>query len=258
MAKQTCAICGAEINLIQQQKLTDGNFICRKNCKSIGMKQFDYMHADLPTVLAHHDQVTKGTKIFNQYFVPRMKSKDKSQKVERFGDVYVAPDIGLMALAKTDYKYFIFCKYYPKAVVYRIADLKDYDEEIIETKGSDGKVTKDNVMRFIFANTQGLYTFTTKVGNSKSDEACVKYFNKLFGIQKTIGNIGNTWKNQINAIGAMGKAIGEAVKSGGEATEDVVNAAGDAADMMNVAIYGDRTALIAAADKTLAEFEAQG
>lgn len=254
MAKQTCAICGAEINLIQQQKLADGSYICRKNCKSVGMKQFDYVHADLPSVLAHHDQVNKGTKIFNQYFVPRMKTK----QVERFGDVYVAPDIGLMALAKTDYKFFIFGKYYPKAVVYRIADLKDYDEEMIETKTSDGKIQKDNVMRFFFANTAGLYTFTTKVGNTKSDEACVKYFNKLFGIQKTIGNMGNTWKNQISAIGAMGKAIGEAVKSGGEATENVVSAAGDAADMLNVAIYGDRSALIAAADQTLAEFEAQG
>ena len=252
MAKQTCAICGAEINLVQQQKLADGSFICRKNCKKIGMSQFDYVHADLPSVIAHNEQVTRGTKIFDKYFVPRIKSKD----VKRFGDVYVAEDIGLMALAKTEYKYFIFGKYYPKAVVYRIADLRDYDEEIVETKDSSGKVNKENVMRFIFADTPGLYTFTTKVGNTKSDEACVKYFSKLFGIQKTIGNIGNTWKNQINAIGAMGKALGEAIKSGGEATESVVDAAGDAADMMNVAIYGDRTALREAADKTLAEFDA--
>lgn len=26
-----CAICGAEINLVQTQKLADGNCICRKN-----------------------------------------------------------------------------------------------------------------------------------------------------------------------------------------------------------------------------------
>lgn len=32
MANQ-CAICGADINLIQTQKLSDGNCICRKNCR---------------------------------------------------------------------------------------------------------------------------------------------------------------------------------------------------------------------------------
>lgn len=30
-----CAICGAEINLIQTQKLADGNCICRKNILTV-------------------------------------------------------------------------------------------------------------------------------------------------------------------------------------------------------------------------------
>lgn len=33
-----CAICGADINLIQTQKLSDGNCICRKNCRKKGFK----------------------------------------------------------------------------------------------------------------------------------------------------------------------------------------------------------------------------
>ena len=37
MANQ-CAICGADINLIQTQKLSDGNCICRKNCRKKGFK----------------------------------------------------------------------------------------------------------------------------------------------------------------------------------------------------------------------------
>ena len=32
-----CAICGADINLIQTQKLSDGNCICRKNCHRCGL-----------------------------------------------------------------------------------------------------------------------------------------------------------------------------------------------------------------------------
>ena len=75
---QKCAICGAEINVFQSQKLADGNFICRKNCRKIGMKVFDYVHADLPTVLAHNKQVEEGTRIFNELFLPRKKAKDKT------------------------------------------------------------------------------------------------------------------------------------------------------------------------------------
>ena len=40
MANQ-CAICGADINLIQTQKLSDGNCICRKNCRKKGFKVYD-------------------------------------------------------------------------------------------------------------------------------------------------------------------------------------------------------------------------
>ena len=33
-----CAICGADINLIQTQRLADGSCICRKNCRQKGFK----------------------------------------------------------------------------------------------------------------------------------------------------------------------------------------------------------------------------
>jgi len=41
MAKHNCVICGAEIGMIAAQKLTDGNYICRKNCRSKLFKVFD-------------------------------------------------------------------------------------------------------------------------------------------------------------------------------------------------------------------------
>ena len=40
MAKHTCAICGAEVNLMSGQKLADGNYICRKNCGKKCFKVF--------------------------------------------------------------------------------------------------------------------------------------------------------------------------------------------------------------------------
>ena len=73
-----CAICGAEINLIQTQKLADGNCICRKNCRSKGMKAFDYVHANLPSVQSHLEQVERGTKLWEYFFVPRLKTKNKA------------------------------------------------------------------------------------------------------------------------------------------------------------------------------------
>lgn len=64
MANQ-CAICGADINLIQTQKLSDGNCICRKNCRKKGFKVYDYVHSNLPSVKAHLAQVERGTKLWD-------------------------------------------------------------------------------------------------------------------------------------------------------------------------------------------------
>ena len=124
-----CGICGADINLMQTQKLADGNCICRKNCRSRGFKVYDYVHGNLPGVKAHLAQVERGTKLWEHYFVPRLKTKDKNQKLTRFGaHLYVAEDIGLVAFTQVDYKILIFGKT-TRACVYRIADLRNYKYE---------------------------------------------------------------------------------------------------------------------------------
>ena len=63
-----CAICGADINLIQTQRLADGSCICRKNCRQKGFKVYDYVHGNLPGVKAHLAQVERGTKLWDHYF----------------------------------------------------------------------------------------------------------------------------------------------------------------------------------------------
>ena len=45
MSKKKCEICGVEVNLFQQQKLSDGNYICPKTCRAKGFKDMDYVHA---------------------------------------------------------------------------------------------------------------------------------------------------------------------------------------------------------------------
>ena len=245
---QKCAICGAEINVFQSQKLTDGNYICRKTCKKLGMKEFDYVHADLPAVLAHNEQVKEGAKIFNELFLPRMDAKEKDKKLVKYGHVYVAPDLGLTALAEPEYKFFIFGKHWPRACVYRTGDLYRYDVKK-ETKVVDGKEQTETFIEYEFANTPGMFTFRDKVTNG---DAVVKYFNSVFGIEKTLRNVGNTWKNQINAI----KTGVEAVKAAANEADDAQDKAADAFNALNVMQYGDRTEINAKADAALAPYRA--
>lgn len=244
-----CAICGAEINVFQTQKLADGNSICRKTCRAKGFRTFDYVHGTLPQVKAHLAQVERGTKLWEHYFVPKMKEKNKAKKLRRFAsNLYVAGDLGLLAFTQVDYKFFIFGKS-TRACVYRIADLIGYNMEEIEVKTSNGTERK-TVMRLSFTKTEGMYDFTISISNGKEFESISKYFDTLFGIQKTLGNAVNNWKSQTAAIKSVASGI-KAVVSGAENVEEK---AVDAAEALDIAIYGDRTELIRRADAALAAF----
>ena len=83
-----CGICGADINLMQTQKLADGNCICRKNCRSRGFKVYDYVHGNLPGVKAHLAQVARGTKLWEHYFVPRLKTKYNNEVKQQLQDKF--------------------------------------------------------------------------------------------------------------------------------------------------------------------------
>ena len=100
MAKHTCAICGAEVGLMSEQKLADGNYICRKVCSKKTFKIFDKVEATLGDVTAHIEQIEKGTKIWEAIFVPLMKNElgsdaktDGANYAVRYGkDLYIFYD----------------------------------------------------------------------------------------------------------------------------------------------------------------------
>ena len=248
MAKHNCAICGAEVGLISEQKLADGNFICRKVCVKKCMKIFNKVEATLDSVNSHIEQVEYGTKVWNQIFVPLTKTKVKEEKMKRFGkngELYVSPSTGLIALTENRYKIFIFGKS-TIACVYRLADLYGYDYDSETVKNSDGKEETKHYCVLMFNNTPGLYEVRMEIRTGEY-ESMEKYFNTLFGIQKTLGNIKNTWKQQINAAKAVAGAV-KAVKDG-TVDEAVAENTIDALDTMQ---YGDRTEWIAKADAALA------
>ncbi|MBR6725381.1 MAG: DUF4428 domain-containing protein [Clostridia bacterium] len=252
MAKHTCAICGAELNLLTEQKLADGNYICRKVCSKRCLKYFDKVSATLDSVKSHIEQVEYGTKVFNQIFLPLQKTKNKEEKLKRIGttpEIVVSESTGLIALVENRYKIFIFGKT-QHACVYRIADLYGYDYEYETVKNSDGKEETKHYCRLLFHNVAGLYEFRIGVAGEKAYNSVAKYFDTLFGIQKTLGNIGNTFKKQMNAIKAVAGAI-NAVKEG-NVDETVAEETVEALDVMQ---YGDRTRWIEKADAALASVQ---
>lgn len=253
MAKHNCAICGAEIGLMSEQKLVDGNFICRKVCSKQTFKIFDKVNATLGDVTAHIEQVEKGTRIWNELLLPLKKTKDKTQKLKCLGTggplLYVSPSTGLVALVETNYKFFLFGKT-QRACVYRLADLVQYDYEEETVKGSDGKTETKEYCAMMFKDTVGMYGFRLGVGNSKSYESMAKYFDTLFGIQKTLGNSFKNAKRQMNAI----KAFAGAVKAAKDGTLDETQAAATVG-ALDASVYGDRTEWIKKADGALAPYQ---
>ena len=252
MAKHNCAICGAEVGLVSEQKLADGNYICRKICAKKCLKIFNKVEATLDSVNAHIEQVEYGTKVWDQIFVPLTKTKKKEEKMKRFGkygELYVSPSTGLVALTENRYKFFIFGKS-TLACVYRLADLYGYDYESEEIKNSEGKMETRHYCVLLFHNTPGMYMVRLELRTSYEYEAMTKYFDTQFGIQKTLGNIKNTWKNQINAAKAAVEAV-KAIKDG-SVDESIAENTIDAFDTMQ---YGDRTEWIQKADAALASVQ---
>lgn len=238
-----CAVCGTPVNLLQGQKLADGNYLCRKVCCKKALKYFDFAHSTLPEYQAHVEQVEKGTKIWDQLFAPKFGKLES-----KFEPVYVAPDLGLMALVETRYKFLGFGAT-RSACIYRIDELVGYETEE-ETSTVDGKKETKYFVHYSFRNDSGMADFRIEYPRKSLCDSVEIYFNNLFGIQKTLGNSLNNWRRQKNAI----KGIASAVSAAAKGSDDAM-AKGDAAiGALDAAVYGDRSGLKAKADAALAPF----
>ena len=253
MAKHNCAICGAEVGLMSGQKLADGNYICRKECSKKTFKVFDKVAATLGDVTAHIEQIEKGTKIWEDIFVPLQKTKNKEEKLRQiYGlkDVlgYVSPSTGLFALVENRYKFMFFGKT-SLACVYRLADLYGYEYECETEKDAEGKEIKKHYCVFLFRNTSGMYAPRIEIGGTNDHHQIEKYFDELFGIQKTLRNSVNNAKRQLDAI----KGAAAIVKGAVNGTLDEEQAT-EAAGSVDAYFMGDRSEWIAKADAALAPY----
>lgn len=254
MAKHNCAICGAEVGLLSEQKLADGNYICRKVCSKKCFKIFDRVAASLKDVTEHIAQIEQGTKAWEQIFVPLQKTKEKEEKLRqlygvRDGLIYVSPSTGLMAFLENRYTFFVFGKS-TFACVYRLADLVSYVYENEKHTNSEGKEEVKHFCRFGFDNTEGMSNFRVEVGTANDFTNIEEYFNELFGIQKTKENVFNNIHRQIDAV----KAAAQAAKGIKNDTLDEEQAE-DIIGTMKAAVLGDRTQWAAKADAALSKIK---
>lgn len=174
----TCAICGATINVLQSQKLMDGNYICTKGCRAKGLKYYDYVHSDLDNVKDHIHQTEVGTQIWQDLMEPLKKTRDKNQKMQSFGPIYIAPSLGLVAVIEARGGLFNTKIY---ACVYRLENLQIYKTENMpaRTSGSD----KDKkCVHLGFVHTKGLNDVYIPFDDETRCHQCVDYLNKLFGL----------------------------------------------------------------------------
>ena len=251
MAKHNCAICGAEIGLMSEQKLADGNYICRKVCSKKCFKVFDRVAATLTDVTDHIEQIEFGTKVWNQIFVPLKKTKVKEEKLRQVTGlsgliVYVSPSTGLIAFVENRYKFMFFGKS-TYACVYRLADLVSYTHEEEKKTNSEGQEEVRHFMRFGFKNTKGMSNFRLGVSSLGQFSNNEQYFDKLFGIEASMRSGFAKGMRQVDAA----KAAFAAVKAAKDGTLDEAQAA-ETMQTLEAIELGDRTEWIAKADAALA------
>ena len=85
-------------------------------------------------------------------------------------------------------------------------------------------------------------------GKSSYRKRIEKYFNKLFGIQKTLGNLAERTKNQFSAV----KATAGMLKAAASGRENLAEKAKEAEAALDRSAYGDRSAWIEKAQAALA------
>ena len=179
--------------------------------------------------------------------------KEKTMAAFRNGikTVIIPADNGkdLEEIDLSRYKFIVFGKS-ELACVYRIADLVKYDYETEEVKNSEGKTETKHYCSMAFKDTVGLHSFRISISGQKSYEEIEKYFDTLFGIQKTLGNSFANAKRQLDAI----KSVASTVKAAAAGTLDEAQAA-DTIGAVEAYVQGDRTELIAKADAALEAFK---
>ncbi len=245
MAKKNCEICNAEIGLIKQIKLADGNFICR-DCLKKAISYFNHMEKTLYDYKDHMKQLDDGKKLYEAYFA-------KNKKVEKTGNGHILIDPQTALICFTEMKgQILFWGGTRYSMVFRLADIDRYEDEVIYEKGSDGKNVEKHAVHFFFRNTPGLYDFKMKTDGGWA-RVIENEINKALGL-KGLKGIKTGWKKGMEDIKTATAVAGNikniiANKDGGE--EAIAEDAKQAIDSINDSFYNGRQELCEKADAAI-------
>ena len=183
MTKHRCAICGAEVGLLQQIKLRDNHFVCGR-CAARTHPLFTPVNVKTLLMFQEHlKQLEAGKVLYETLFVPRKRGADNSMKLKSLSaGMEVAEDIGLFSITRKRGG-FLFWSGTPYYMVFCLADLFKYDYSSETKTGSDGKTEIKHYINFSFRNTPGLDAVKVNVVNERTYTLAAKYFNECFGIQ---------------------------------------------------------------------------
>ena len=252
MSKQTCSQCNAEVGLLQQVKMRDGNYLCRACANNTHPLFAPASERSLAVYEAHLKQLEQGKILYEKLFIPRKKPADKSMKLKKLGGgMIVAKDIGLLAIVQKR-GVILFWGGTPYYMVFRLADLfkYEYSQERDLALGSKAKSEVKHYLNFAFWDTTGLDEFKVKMASESACTSAEKYFNECFGLNRKVKHIAGTLKGHIQDVKMAAQGL-KTILSKDATDEDKVRGAEQLTQAAKNELYGDRTELIAKADAAM-------
>ena len=248
MAKKNCEICGAEIGLLKQVQLADRTYICR-DCLKKTSPYFDNMRCTLTDYKDHMVQLERSKKLDDAYFI---KNKDASSFCA--GKVRINEKAGLITFHGSKGGFMMFGNT-ELPIVYRIADIKNYELISERSRGTDGKEIENTYLHMFFVGTSGVREI--KMQMSRGDYNNIdRKLSQCFGGHGLVGGIisdVNKTKSQINFAKNLASTLKDAnVKDAltGKGELDVEAAQG-IVSAVDDAFYVDRRQLVERADAAI-------
>lgn len=248
MAKKNCEICGAEIGLLKQVQLADHTYICR-DCLKKCSPYFDNRLCTLSDYKDHMEQLERSKKLDDAYFI---KNKDASSFCA--GKVRINEKAGLITFHGSKGGFLMFGNT-ELPLVYRIADIKNYELIAERSRGSDGKEVENTYLHIFFVATSGVREI--KMAMTRGDYNGIdRKLSQCFGGHGIVGGIIsdiNKTKSQVafakNLASTLKEAnVKDALTGKGELNVDAAQGIVSAVDD---AFYVNRRELVERADEAI-------
>lgn len=178
MAELNCAVCDKEVGLPGQRKLAGGGFIC-KDCEKKVSPFFEPSECTIEQYFGNIKQNEEGQILFDAYF-------NKNKKAVKLCDNHVIYDPGTALLCISGERSGIFSsrEFFN---VFRLADLKNYEQTSRFRRGVDGSNIQIKCMSLSFEGVPygiSSYLIAADEGDGKK---LIKEFDRILGRQTTEG-----------------------------------------------------------------------